>query len=177
MTKKEKYAEYGIEYRASDSKINSPMGWIPLLLPVGSNEKLGKAASWSIWHGCEFLDLSKCGKKVNAVMETAGLETIKGSCPCHCKDCYCDNGNYNFDSVRAGNVLKLIIARYCADFMVKAIIAQIHIEKIEQCRIHASGDFFSTEYVNAWLEIAKACDGCKFWTYTKENAALAKLEI
>lgn len=34
-------------------------------------------------------------------------------------------------------------------------------------RIHVSGDFFSIEYINAWVEICSAFPQIKFWTYTR----------
>lgn len=35
-------------------------------------------------------------------------------------------------------------------------------------RLHASGDFFNKEYLNTWLYIAKNCNNCMFYTYTKQ---------
>jgi hypothetical protein len=35
-------------------------------------------------------------------------------------------------------------------------------------RIHDSGDFFSVEYLNAWLEIAEKCQHVLFYAYTKD---------
>lgn len=54
----------------------------------------------------------------------------------------------NFDYVKAGN--KPEIPKNC-----KAI------------RIHASGDFFSQNYFDMWLEIARENPTIEFWAYTK----------
>ena len=34
-------------------------------------------------------------------------------------------------------------------------------------RIHVSGDFFSPEYIDSWIEICAAFPQTKFWTYTR----------
>ncbi len=174
-TKKDIYKEFGIEYK--NDKILTPFGaWIPVLLPIGTNTKIGNAATWSILHGNETFTADMVGDKCKAVFDAAGITEIKGSCPCHCKGCYCDNGRYNFDSVKAGNLLKLVIARMYPDFMVNAINAQIKADSITQLRIHASGDFFGTVYVDAWKAIIKANSGVTFWTYTKYEYALTAFE-
>lgn len=173
VTKKDMYAEFGIEFKSD--KIKAPFGdnlYIPLLLPVGTNTKIGNAGTWSIYHGNETFNVSDFGTKTSGIMKTANIETITGSCPCHCKGCYCDAGRYVFDSVKSANMLKLIIARHYPDFMIRAINAQIAIEGLTQVRIHASGDFFSHEYVDAWVRIANANKNVTFWTYTKNRYAL-----
>ena len=170
MTKKDIYQQYGIEYKGG--KILSPFGFIAPLMPVGSNSKVGDAATWSIYHGNEIKHISSFGAKTQNVMKAASVTEIKGSCPMHCKGCYCDNGNYNFDSVKSFNIMKLLIAQQHLDFMVRAIKAQIAADHITQVRIHASGDFFSNAYVDAWKDIANSCPTVIFWTYTKNPAAL-----
>jgi len=37
-------------------------------------------------------------------------------------------------------------------------------------RIHVAGDFFSQEYIDMWTEIATACPGMTFYSYTKVMA-------
>lgn len=34
-------------------------------------------------------------------------------------------------------------------------------------RIHSSGDFFSVEYINMWIEIVDLCPDVDFWAYTR----------
>ncbi len=34
-------------------------------------------------------------------------------------------------------------------------------------RIHDSGDFFSPQYIQAWIETVRACPDTKFWAYTR----------
>lgn len=39
--------------------------------------------------------------------------------------------------------------------------------KINNIRIHASGDFYNIEYLNAWIEICKTFKNINFFTYSK----------
>src|SRR6202030_1664315 len=34
-------------------------------------------------------------------------------------------------------------------------------------RIHGSGDFYSAEYVRAWIAVVRACPGTRFYAYTR----------
>lgn len=170
------YAERGIVFDGKN--ILAPWNeYIPELATFGTNTKVGLAATWAIYHGNETLTVDdfKAAMKIETcrVMAAAGIQEIKGSCPGHCKGCYCDNGNYTYDSTKAALMRRLIIARYYLDFMINAIIAQIEIYGYKQFRIHACGDFaVGKEYVNAWKEIVLSCPGTNFWTYTKDEYAL-----
>ena len=159
LTKKDIYNLYGIEYDGNNH-INSPLGWIPLLL-VDGNGKVGKG----VYH------YSTCpGNFMYDIVVNNMSYTVQGTCPCNCVGCYAMSGNYTrygYDNVG----MRTLIAREYIDFMRRAIIAQIKADNIKLCRIHASGDFFSAEYVNAWKDIIKECPDCTFWTYTKNKAA------
>lgn len=50
--------------------------------------------------------------------------------------------------------------------MVELINASLY-KHVEVIRIHASGDFFSKEYFNAWVEVAKQNPEITFFGYTK----------
>ena len=171
VNKASEWMEYGVEYKAG--KVKAPLfGYIPKLIPVDTNGKVGDAGTWSMSHGNDTYKVEDMGDKTRSVMECAGLTSIQGSCPCHCDDCYCDNGRYRMDPIKAANMRKLILAKLYPEWTEKAITAQIKIEGIKQVRIHASGDFFSPEYVDMWRRIVIACDGTTFWTYTKYEYAL-----
>lgn len=172
MSKSEIYRAYGIEFKAD--KILSPFGtWIPALMPIGTNTKVGNAATFSQYHGNEVLSSKAFGEKVNAVMALAGVDEIRGSCPCHCKGCYCDKGRYNFDSNKASAILKLLLVRMFPEWVENALIAEIKAEGITQVRIHAQGDFDSDRNCEIWLKVARSCeDTTTFWTYTKNRYAL-----
>ena len=174
LSKKDIFAKYGVEL--VDSKhIRTPLGnVIPLLMPVDSNSKVGDAATFSQWHGCETIEKKELGEKARGVLELAGIDEIKGSCPCHCKDCYCDKFRYTWDSNKASAIMKLILVRNFPEWVEGALIAQIESDGITQVRIHAQGDFDSERNCDIWAKVVNACPDCTFWTYTKNAYALAK---
>ena len=161
MNKKAIYASYGIEYL--NGKINAPMfGFINPLL-INGNAKLGK----SVW---TFSTLAGTGfYKVD--MGNNDIMECKGTCVCDCHGCYAKTGFYRFANTEKALAIRTALARLYPNFAKNAIIAQIHADNIKLCRIHASGDFFSMEYVGIWQDIANACKACKFWSYTKNPQA------
>lgn len=72
----------------------------------------------------------------------------------------------NYDLLRS--VGKKGGARAMADLLVRSLR---HYEQnhgaVRVFRIHDSGDFFSPEYLDAWIECAKAMPGVLFYAYTK----------
>lgn len=160
VTKKDIYKSYGIEFQ--DNRIKAPFfGWIPTLL-VNGNEKIGKG----VYH----FSTLPTNKEYHVTCNGKEYD-IKGTCPCHCDGCYATKGNYNYSDVQAALAIRTLLARLYPNFVERAIIAQIKADKIEYCRIHASGDFDSIEYVEMWKDIVSECKGTKFWTYTKVKYA------
>lgn len=157
------YASYGILYR--NGKIYHPQfGWIRPLL-VNGNSKLGKGV----------FTFSTLAANTEYHCHIHGMDyAIVGTCPCKCKGCYACNGNYRFQSVINALGMRTWIARNDIAYFYCAVSAQIKADGIKLCRIHASGDFFSVEYLNAWVRIAKENENTVFWGYTKvteyENA-------
>jgi len=90
-----------------------------------------------------------------------------GTCMCTCPGCYGTKGNYNFKTTKAALAMRTEVVRTDLDFFVNEIIKEIKSHKVKFVRIHATGDFFSAEYVKAWTTIASACKETCFWTYTK----------
>lgn len=161
MTKKEIYSKYEIEYK--DGRILSPVfGWINPLL-INGNAKLGNGVwTWSTL---------PANKKYKVEMENNSALEVMGTCPCNCAGCYAQRGCYGFKSTKRSLARKTFLARFYPDFVKRAIMAQIEADRIDFCRIHAAGDFFSNEYVAMWREIVNACTACTFWTYTKNASA------
>ena len=158
MNKSTIYKGYGIEY--ANGKICAPeFGMIPELL-IDGNEKIGKG----VYH---FSTLPT--NKDFSVTINGKDYTVRGTCPCHCDGCYATKGNYNFSSVKKSLAIRTILAERYPDFVYCAIMAQIEADGIETIRIHASGDFFSLEYLNMWKDIIKKNPCVKFWTYTKRT--------
>jgi len=144
MLKKEIYARYGIEYK--NGKILSPIGFINPLLKEGN---------------------SKVGKHCYTFSMPAG---INGTCICNCKNCYALTGFYCMKSVKESLQLNQTIIESHLNFARRAIQAQIIADHIEMIRIHAAGDFKtsnSAEYAAMWKDIVKDNPAVKFWTYTK----------
>lgn len=159
--KKEIYAAYGIQYE--NGKILSPVFGLINPLLVDGNAKLGKG----VW---TFSTLP--GNMLYNVVINNMSYTVKGTCVCNCKGCYAMTGFYNMPGVKAANAMKTILARDYIEFVKNAIIAQIKAENIKLCRLHASGDFFSVEYIDMWREIVRECPDTLFWTYTKNADAV-----
>lgn len=143
MTKKDIFNKYGIEYK--NGKINTPLGWLPLLLKDG-NAKTGKSVkTWS--------------------MNTT-------TCAVHCEGCYGERGCYNFSGVKRSLANNTELARNFPDFTERALIAQLEtMPDGTEIRIHAVGDFFSLEYVQMWQRIVERFNNLVFWTYTKTEYA------
>ena len=165
-TKAQVYAEYGIAYDRKANKIYHPFfGWIKPLL-INGNDKLGRGVyTYSTLATNRFYDV------VLDTVHGPAEYHLNGTCPCCCKECYATKGRYVFDNVVRSNARKTLLSRIDIDWMKNAIIAQIKADRIAICRIHASGDFDSAEYVQAWRDIVKESDGTIFWTYTKNKAA------
>lgn len=165
-TKTDIYKAYGIVYDRKEDKIYHPFfGWIKPLL-INGNDKLGRGVyTYSTLATNSFYNVT-----LDTVYGPAEYH-INGTCPCHCDKCYATRGRYTFENVKQANARKTIISRNDIDWMIAAITAQIKAEHIRICRIHASGDFDSLEYINAWKKIVADCSDTVFWTYTKNPVA------
>lgn len=179
MTKKEIYASYEITF--DGTHIIDPYGnEIMPLLTVGDDKIGKKAKAFSLFHGNEIVtpDTFK-NEKIKAVFEKTACKAIKGSCPCHCKECYCDSGNYIRypGGAYASNLYKLILVTEYPDFVKRAITAQIIADIVKQCRIHEQGDFHTSnkmEYIDVWDYVLTETEktDCKYWTYSKDKDAI-----
>ena len=169
QTKKEIYASYGIQYENGYIYSELLGMWIKPLL-IDGNDKLGKTVwTWSMLPTNQIFTINIGTESMPIII------TIKGTCPCHCQGCYATKGNFaRYESTRISLARKTYLAYYDLDFVKRAIIAQIKADNIKYLRIHASGDFFSIEYIGMWIDIAIACNTTIMWTYTKyaeaENA-------
>lgn len=160
LTKKEIYAKYGIEFRNEDGKIFAPLyGWIRPLL-VNGNDKIGRG----VWQYSSLPTNETFRLDVNGEMVEC-----KGTCVCHCEDCYATCGCYNFHSVKLSLMRKTFLQRLFPDFVKRAIMAQMEADKIKLCRIHVAGDFDieNPAYIPMWHDIVEAFPKVLFWTYTK----------
>ena len=81
--------------------------------------------------------------------------------------CYATRNQYTFASVRAALHDRLLLSKK-PDF-VGRMIQEIHRKKVVYFRLHASGDFYSPEYVQKITEVVEQCPGTMFRTTTRRR--------
>jgi hypothetical protein len=130
------------------------------------------------------LPLTECNGKIGRVMnsstapgtkektavnpKTGENVSVMGTCPADCKGCYAQAGRYRMNR----NMFLLIMrTRFLREYpeIYGAILAmQLDLEKAEQLRIHAAGDFIEKE-ARMYYDILKDRPSIKTWTYTKHE--------
>lgn len=113
---------------------------------------------------------SKLGKDVLVFNLPPGGKIQGGTCKptAWCaKHCYAMKGLHGYPSVKKANSERKQLADR-NDFAELAI-QELNRTKKPFVRIHSSGDFYSKEYINKWIKIAKACPDKKFLAYTKSK--------
>ena len=173
-SKKQIFAEYGLDLKDGKYIYHPVLGWIPLLI-VDGNDKIGSRKTSDDGIGVWHFSTLPSNMVFTAVFH--GIEmTEKGTCPCTCKDkdgkiiCYALKGNYQrygYDSL----VWRTWLIRNDLDFARRALIAQIKAFEIKFMRWHASGDFDSKAYIETVQAVVADCQDTTFWTYTKVKAA------
>jgi len=86
-----------------------------------------------------------------------------------CAACYADDrGRYSFPTVKEAQArrLKWTTQALADGSFAPTMIAHISRRSEPYFRIHDSGDFFSTTYVEAWITIARALPVVRFWAPT-----------
>ena len=91
--------------------------------------------------------------------------------------CYARSGTYLWPKVRAAHEAKLA---YVLDDMAgweRQMLAEVGHPRHEGgwIRIHDAGDFFSSDYLAAWLRIMRARPKVNFYAYTKEISRFRRL--
>jgi hypothetical protein len=129
------------------------------LLTQNSDLKRTDIYGWTL--PAHWVELSD-GTKFNACPNA-------GSCAAFC---YAKFGMYQFSNVKESHRQKLELVLYRLQDFKAQMIAEIKSlrrkNKWIYIRIHDSGDFFSEEYAQAWLDIALECYHTIFYAYTKE---------
>lgn len=85
--------------------------------------------------------------------------------------CYARNGTYNFPTAKKAHARNLKMVLDDLEGWKSAMIEELCKKKYrggKHVRIHDSGDFFSEEYLEAWLDIARIVPDVTFYCYTKE---------
>ena len=115
------------------------MGWIK----INTNRKLGNMGRFSI----------------------PSRVTCPGATESCLSVCYTKKGFFCFPKIAKGlqNALELTKD----DSFVGTISREIRNNNLSLIRVHVSGDFYSPEYVNLWIAIAKRSPNTKFYAYTR----------
>lgn len=91
--------------------------------------------------------------------------------------CYARNGTYLFSNVRGRHVANLEYILEDPEGWYGQMLAEVqHPNKRGKfIRIHDAGDFFSEDYLELWLRIARNTPEVTFYCYTKEVAMFKRL--
>jgi hypothetical protein len=85
-----------------------------------------------------------------------------------CKEnCYAKKGTYVFQTVQ--NALRYRLVTTYDDDFVQRIAGEIHALRVKRLRVHASGDFYSNDYVHLWEKIAQDCPDTTFMAFTRRG--------
>lgn len=115
-----------------------------MLVQIGSNTKLGKG--------------------VGAVSLPA-LSSCPGKTAYCSKVCYATKGFFRMKNVK-GSLDDNYVTSQGPNFITEVTRA-IKTHKLNTIRIHPSGDLYSNDYIDKWIEIVKANPDVKFWVYTR----------
>ena len=85
------------------------------------------------------------------------------------KYCYAKRGTFATTGVKRSMTVNL--RESLRDDFVDRIISQIRAFYIRYVRIHPSGDFYSQEYADKWMEIARQSPKTRFLAYTRNYDA------
>lgn len=91
--------------------------------------------------------------------------------------CYARKGTYRFRNVIAAHTRNLERVLYDLAGWEADMVAECRRAKMEgaHVRIHDGGDFFSEDYLLAWLRIARSAPLTTFYCYTKEVEMFKRL--
>lgn len=97
-----------------------------------------------------------------------------GACASYC---YARNGTYNFSNVKARHIWNLEIILEDIEGWKGRMLEEVQHPRMKNkhIRIHDSGDFFSDDYLVAWLDIARMTPQVNFYCYTKEVSRFKRL--
>jgi Gene product 88 len=87
------------------------------------------------------------------------------------KLCYARSGTFNFSNVKKAHTAKLEMLLDDLEGWKAQMLDELTAKRYrggKYVRIHDSGDFFSVDYFDAWVQIAKQTPDVVFYAYTKE---------
>lgn len=110
---------------------------------------------------------------IPAFKSNTGLMTCPQAGIC-AKGCYAKQGTYIWSNVNKKYEERLALT--LSDKFIYTLSAEIIRRKIKKVRIHDSGDFYSIDYINKWLEIIRLNPEVEFYAYTKMVSIFKNLE-
>lgn len=86
------------------------------------------------------------------------------------KHCYALKGTFKFRNVREAHTRNLMMTLDDLTGWETQMIAECQHRRMDGAwvRIHDGGDFYSEDYLRAWIRISRACPQTIFYCYTKE---------
>jgi hypothetical protein len=78
--------------------------------------------------------------------------------------CYAKKGAYTWSNVKPAFEKRYELSK--TDKFIKKLNAEIVLKEPEYIRVHDSGDYYSKNYLNKWIEIANNNPDVKFYSYT-----------
>ena len=91
------------------------------------------------------------------------VSTCPGSSPACRRECYATRGNFRHARPR---YRRNLAATRDPGFAAR-LAAEVRRRWVGCVRVHVSGDFYSADYVRAWIAVARACPGTRFYAYTR----------
>jgi hypothetical protein len=121
---------------------------------------------------------SKLGKDVLVFNLPPGGKKQGGTCKptawCS-KNCYAMKGLHTYPSVTKANEKRKEWSKQ--KNFAELATSELKRTKKPYVRIHSSGDFYSEEYVQKWIEICKSCPEKKFLAFTKSHHLSTSLKV
>ena len=107
-------------------------------------------------------------------------KSITGKLTCPMADecikfCYAKKGAYIWSNVKPAFERRYELTK-TSDFIVE-MNAEIQKRKPQYVRVHDSGDYYSREYLQKWIEIAKANPDVRFYSYTNMVELLKEITL
>lgn len=116
---------------------------------------------------------SKLGEAIH-VWSLPAITTCPGATVTCKRVCYARKSRYLFDAVQER--LKWNLEQAMRDDFVDRMVMEIRRKGCLVVRVHSSGDFFSAEYAEKWLEIMRRCKA-KFYWYSRSHAVIAIADV
>jgi hypothetical protein len=91
--------------------------------------------------------------------------TCPGSSPICRAVCYGDWGGFRWPTTRERHAANLE-ASLRPDFAAR-MVEELEASSARYVRVHSVGDFYSVDYIRAWVRIGGSTPGVTFWAYTR----------